>query len=381
MYMCLAFFLWSLSYLLLNISAGTDLHLVFNKISNVVRLIYVPLTLRFFLILTEYYRKIKHWLIFNILIWIIPLFYMYNSVFNVFMDNHFFTSYWHISGHIIFNLYNLIDIILLIIWGKFSKFKRVKKQSGIIAAGAVCAIIVTVLSDLFTDLTKYPNLTPFFVLFWMFFIFYAMVRYQFFTYLPAYINQDIIKNINESIIILDNKKNIFYVNNKTKSIINMQKIENNDLSMIIFEHFRINIEMDKLLEGKYKTFSCRINLLSSKKEKILIDAIFSTIKDKFDDIMGLLIIGYEIKGLKQLEQFYKTTDRESEIIQELAEGYANKNIADHLGISENTLKRHIANIYAKLGIKNKVELYTLLNNFNLIPNYKAEKTVLVLNKE
>ncbi len=207
-----------------------------------------------------------------------------------------------------------------------------------------------------------------------------MVRYQFFTYLPSYINQDIIDNINESIIILDDKKNIFYVNNKTKSILNIEGLETIDISMVIFEHFRINIEMDKLLERKYKTFSCRINLLNSKNDKVLIDAIFSTIKDKFDDIMGILIIGYEIKGLKQLEQFYKTTDRESEIIQELAEGYANKNIAEHLGISENTLKRHIANIYAKLGIKNKVELLNLLNNFNLIPNYKAEKTVLVLNK-
>ncbi|MBN2546082.1 MAG: hypothetical protein JXB50_09820 [Spirochaetes bacterium] len=380
LYMCLSFFLWSLSYLVLNISTGTNFYQAAYKISNLARLIYVPFTLRFFLFLTGYHKKIKFWLIFNIFIWIIPVIYMYNSIFNDYFGNTFFTGFWHLSSHIIFNLYNIADLILLIIWGKNSKFKRERKQAAIIVIGATAAILVTVLSDLAADLTKYPNLTPFFIMIWMFFIFYAMVKYQFFTYLPAYINQDVINNINESIIILDNKKNIFYINNKTKSLLNKDKMEICDPSTIIYEYFRINIEIDKILEGKFKTFSCRINYLRNNNEKVLVDAIFSSIKDKFNDILGILIIGYEIKGLKQLEQFYKTTDRESEIIQELAEGYTNKNIADHLGISENTLKRHIANIYAKLGISNKVELLNLLKDFNLIPNYKAEKTVLVLNK-
>ena len=49
-------------------------------------------------------------------------------------------------------------------------------------------------------------------------------------------------------------------------------------------------------------------------------------------------------------------------------------------VNENTLKRHIANIYSKFGIKNKVGLLNLLKDFNLIPDHRAEKTLLLLNK-
>ncbi|MBN2402651.1 MAG: helix-turn-helix transcriptional regulator [Spirochaetes bacterium] len=119
----------------------------------------------------------------------------------------------------------------------------------------------------------------------------------------------------------------------------------------------------------------------NNKEKIPVDAIFSAARDKYGDVLGILIIGNELKGLKQLKLFFKITTREAEIIQELVDGFTNTNIADHLGISENTLKRHIANIYLKLEINNKVELLNFLKDFNLIPSFKAERTLLRLNKE
>ncbi len=378
LYLCLAFFLWSFSYLLLNTSSGNNIFI--NKMANISRIIYVPLLFKFFFIFTDYYKKIKFHLLFNILIWIVPFIYFYNIIFDNIPSRQFFFGYWQIFAHIIFNIFNLSSIIILFMWGKLSKIKREKKQSFFIIFGGLLTILITIISDFISDLIKLPAITPALLLIWIFFIFYAVVKNQFLAFIPTFINQDIIDNINESIILLDNDKKIIYVNNKTKSIINEQNIENNDISKIIFEHFKINLEIDKLFEGKFKTFSCRINYIMKNKEKILVDAIFSTARDKYGDILGILIIGNEIKGLKQLKLFYKITERETEIIQELAEGFTNINIADHLGISENTLKRHIANIYIKLGINNKVELLNFLKDFNLVPNFKAEKTLLMLNK-
>lgn len=49
------------------------------------------------------------------------------------------------------------------------------------------------------------------------------------------------------------------------------------------------------------------------------------------------------------------TPRETEILELLAEGLANKQIALDLEISEHTVKFHISSIYAKLGATNRME--------------------------
>jgi len=49
------------------------------------------------------------------------------------------------------------------------------------------------------------------------------------------------------------------------------------------------------------------------------------------------------------------TPRELEVLELLAEGLPNKGIADRLGISDQTVKFHIASIMGKLGASNRVE--------------------------
>jgi len=49
------------------------------------------------------------------------------------------------------------------------------------------------------------------------------------------------------------------------------------------------------------------------------------------------------------------TEREAEVLQLLAQGLANKQIALELGISEHTVKFHISSIYAKLGVASRTE--------------------------
>jgi DNA-binding NarL/FixJ family response regulator len=49
------------------------------------------------------------------------------------------------------------------------------------------------------------------------------------------------------------------------------------------------------------------------------------------------------------------TPRETEVLQLLAQGLANKQMALALGISEHTIKFHVSSIYAKLGVGNRTE--------------------------
>ncbi len=49
------------------------------------------------------------------------------------------------------------------------------------------------------------------------------------------------------------------------------------------------------------------------------------------------------------------TQRETEVLQLLAQGLANKQIAARLGISEHTVKFHVSSIYTKLGVGSRTE--------------------------
>jgi len=54
------------------------------------------------------------------------------------------------------------------------------------------------------------------------------------------------------------------------------------------------------------------------------------------------------------------SEREAEIISLLVEGLSNQEIAKKLFISPNTVKTHIKNIYAKLGVNNRLQLFNSL---------------------
>ncbi len=57
---------------------------------------------------------------------------------------------------------------------------------------------------------------------------------------------------------------------------------------------------------------------------------------------------------KRYEQ-YELTEREIEVLQLIAKGYKNAEIAEALFLSLNTIKTHIKNIYIKLDVKNRIE--------------------------
>jgi len=63
---------------------------------------------------------------------------------------------------------------------------------------------------------------------------------------------------------------------------------------------------------------------------------------------------------ERLKRTYEITDREFEIISLVAKGKRQKEIGQLLEISEATVKRHLSNIYLKVGVKSSIEM---LNKF------------------
>jgi DNA-binding NarL/FixJ family response regulator len=56
------------------------------------------------------------------------------------------------------------------------------------------------------------------------------------------------------------------------------------------------------------------------------------------------------------QKTFGLTERELEIVSTIVTGYTNKDIAQKFSISEETVKRHLTNIFDKVGVSNRLEL-------------------------
>lgn len=124
-----------------------------------------------------------------------------------------------------------------------------------------------------------------------------------------------------------------------------------------------------------------LRIVIVKQEKLLgILSFYRTIgKENFNynDIIMLEILKehltYRIeKHLSEIETFteklsitetiekYGLSEREATVLKELMAGKDNNTICEELLITTNTIKKHILNIYRKLGIKNRVQLFKMV---------------------
>lgn len=79
------------------------------------------------------------------------------------------------------------------------------------------------------------------------------------------------------------------------------------------------------------------------------------------DPLELFLDHSEVQKEEKIAEFVKETGltkREAEVLELVCSGHNNPEIAEKLFIAENTVKRHINNIFQKAGVKNRYELIT-----------------------
>jgi DNA-binding NarL/FixJ family response regulator len=65
-------------------------------------------------------------------------------------------------------------------------------------------------------------------------------------------------------------------------------------------------------------------------------------------------------------QFGELTDRELEVLREVARGASNSEIAERLYISETTVKTHVNHILTKLGVRDRIQLVVMAYDHGLV---------------
>ncbi len=68
---------------------------------------------------------------------------------------------------------------------------------------------------------------------------------------------------------------------------------------------------------------------------------------------------------KARQKLFGLTPRELEVVSTIVAGYTNKDIAQKFGISEQTVKHHLTNIFDKLGVSTRLELALFAVNHHL----------------
>lgn len=71
------------------------------------------------------------------------------------------------------------------------------------------------------------------------------------------------------------------------------------------------------------------------------------------------------------EEDVKLSNRETEILEHLTQGLANKEIADRLGISVETVRVHLKRIYEKLHVRSRTEAAMKYRDFNPGPPWNS----------
>jgi len=105
----------------------------------------------------------------------------------------------------------------------------------------------------------------------------------------------------------------------------------------------------------------RAYLLKEATEDDLLPAVRAVAAGRsfFSPVVSRLLLEDYVRQLKQRgleDSYHLLTDREKEVLQLLAEGRSNKEVAIELGVGLSTVETHRANLMQKLSLRNTAEI-------------------------
>ncbi|MFV1950994.1 MAG: response regulator, partial [Nitrospinota bacterium] len=160
---------------------------------------------------------------------------------------------------------------------------------------------------------------------------------------------EMVKRLRSDIVLMD-----LELAGKMDGIEAIKKIKDIDSSMNIM--VLTKFDTDKKLFPALENGAIGYLTKSSSIGKIT-ERIKAVIKgdSPFSPRIARKLTEYVYKNKRSESKIEELCKRENQILHLVAESYTSKEIADKCGISFNTVRTHMRNIYEKLGVKNKIE--------------------------
>lgn len=172
------------------------------------------------------------------------------------------------------------------------------------------------------------------------------------------------------------------VSKERLSDLTKEELLNSKLIFIELEE-RAGINLDLIKYVKLYSKNTKVIVLDRNKSEFIftelvqsnVDGYIINVKDKSEFIYNIEnILGgkkvfesYLIENIvqnKYISNMKLLTRREHEVLKEMAKGLNNKEIANNLYITEYTVKKHVSNIFSKLGFKNRQEAIISIANIS-----------------
>ena len=128
-----------------------------------------------------------------------------------------------------------------------------------------------------------------------------------------------------------------------------------DVKILILTTFGTSAELKKAMDA-----GATGALVKSSSRSEIVDAIRGV-------MAGKQVLSDEIRHtIENFSSMPELSPRQMEILNLVAKGFSNKEIAEIIGISPDTVKEHVANIFQRIGASSRAEAATLAVNLGLI---------------
>jgi DNA-binding NarL/FixJ family response regulator len=181
------------------------------------------------------------------------------------------------------------------------------------------------------------------------------------------------------VIVLDRGQRVRDLNERARCLLGGLDAhgEPGDLRQLLPQYEKLHREIAELSETDRNSISCVIEVAHNGSSPTLLDLKVSLLRDRTGGHLGFLLVGVDLPGALDARLTERLSRREIEIVQEIIQGHKTTRIAQRLFISERTVKTHITHIFTKLGIENRLQLYALLKEGNVISRHRTDRNLLL----
>jgi len=197
----------------------------------------------------------------------------------------------------------------------------------------------------------------------------AIARYHLMTLSPQRQAAELISGMNEPVFLVDMKGTVVFQNSFGGELAKKADLRDPYAICDLFICSEtVQKELNAISAGKSRGDYMHVTTRDTEQMRTAYLLKLQGIKNETDEFIGALCILSEEKSLGDFQNRYGITPREIDVLFLSLSGFTNKEIARKLDISQRTVEHHHENIYNKLGIDNKIELYNIALKYRIISN-------------
>ncbi len=335
-YLCSCLIIWSFGSIFLYTSPNEQAYKFWERVSSL-GWIFFPafLSMFFFALKGKVSFLFKH---ITLLVFFLSaaLFFTQSLLGNLLAGGYdYFNNQWYVRTdtqsiwYILFMIYLIaslgISLFLLIKWSFEVKTIKEKKQSKILMTTLILFFFGVLVGNYLIPIIAQKNVAGYihvisFV--WVTGFGYAIVKYKFLVINPETAANEIISKMKELLFFLDNDGNILKVNQFTEDVLGFEgsEIVNKPFDFLIMDKSLAASKIAKLKEEEM-ALSKEYFLKQKNGEVIPFNLTSAEVKDEAGDVLGTIVVGYDVRYQKLLEEEIELRKKTEKALKESEEQY------------------------------------------------------------